>query len=123
HVLREVRVVSHLDDDVVENLQPTVIVPNHDGVNVRGRAEIDLSVLRTLVHFDDLVVKGLFLAVGDLLRFAGDRVLVAQGDLLMQGDVDGASGRKKWRPRFIGKGFNTRTGREVVRRALQGRLR
>ena len=90
HVLDEVGVVGHLDHDVVIHAGLAVIVPHDDGVDL-GRAPRSICTHCLSGPSSTKLPSEPSLSPSVIMRqLADDRLRVAGGDLLLQGQVRGA---------------------------------
>ena len=85
HTGLEVGIVGNLDDHALVGALLRVIVPDADGVDGGGFLQVDLDPLRAFEQFDEVAFASLFVAVGDELEVADDRIVIAAGDLLVLG--------------------------------------
>lgn len=67
-----------------------MVVPNPDGAELGGGAEVDLDPLEPVHEFDKVTLAGVFVAVGDIFEFSDDGEIVTTDDLLACGEECGA---------------------------------
>lgn len=101
----EVGVVGGFHDDVVIDAGFHVVMPEEDGVDELGCAEVDLDVLDARIDFDEAAVGAALVAVGELFERAYLWGGGAAGDGFAQGNVFNAFGGKEGFPVFPGDGF------------------